>query len=74
MPRNVLEFIQVCSLQVHEIMDEDSTGFDAATTAVWGNAEVFDVKTERLFRYLQASHQNAYFSNFWIMTSSTEWC
>ena len=43
-------------MQVHTIIDKDSKDFDVRSNAVWENAEVFDVKTERLFRYLQVRY------------------
>ena len=36
---------------VHEVVKEDQ-----AVAQVWSNAEVFDFKTERLFRYLQGHY------------------
>ena len=34
-------------------LQEGHADYDAATVAVWANAEVHDMKTERVFRYLQ---------------------
>jgi sodium-dependent phosphate transporter len=38
---------------VHSVVDAEHKDYDAASSAVWDNAEVFDPRTERLFRYLQ---------------------
>ncbi|KAK9815735.1 hypothetical protein WJX72_008727 [[Myrmecia] bisecta] len=38
---------------VHDIMDKKSTNFDSTVAHMWEVAEVFDPKTERVFRYLQ---------------------
>ena len=42
------------NVQVHDVVDEDSKDFNAHAAAVWSAAEVHDIKTEQLFRYLQA--------------------
>jgi sodium-dependent phosphate transporter len=37
----------------HAVVDETHKDYDADTVKVWANAEVFDIKTEKMFRYLQ---------------------
>ncbi|KAK9830393.1 hypothetical protein WJX72_011509 [[Myrmecia] bisecta] len=37
----------------HAILDEEQTVFDAKVANIWMVAEVFDPRTERVFRYLQ---------------------
>lgn len=45
--------LQGSQYNVHAVLDETHEDFDAASAAVWENAEQFDPKTERMFRYLQ---------------------
>ena len=40
--------------KVHNVLDKDNPEYDERTAAVWENAEMFDPKTEHMFRYLQA--------------------
>ena len=42
--------------QVHDVVDEDSKDYNAHAAAVWSAAEVHDIKTEQLFRYLQVNN------------------
>jgi sodium-dependent phosphate transporter len=45
--------VQGVNYKVHDVLDESHPDYDAHSAAVWDNAEMFDPKTERLFRYLQ---------------------
>ena len=38
---------------VHSVVDENHKDFDKSVVGIWENAEVFDWRTERLFRYVQ---------------------
>jgi len=44
---------------VHDVVDEDSADYNAHAAAVWSAAEVHDMKTEQLFRYLQVFSASA---------------
>lgn len=41
------------SYDVHDVTKVDHKDYDANVVAIWENAEVFDWRTERLFRYIQ---------------------
>ena len=43
--------------KVHNVLDTTHKDFDKNTAAVWENAEMFDPKTEHMFRYLQVRWQ-----------------
>ena len=38
---------------VHDVTNEAHKDYDASVVKIWENAEVFDWRTERLFRYIQ---------------------
>ena len=42
---------------VHSVVDENHKDYDKHVVGIWENAEVFDWRTERLFRYMQVSLQ-----------------
>lgn len=46
--------MQGARYKVHNVLDKDNPEYDERTAAVWENAELFDPKTEHMFRYLQA--------------------
>ena len=46
-------FAQGSRYKVHNVLDTTHKDFDQHTAAVWENAEMFDPKTEHMFRYLQ---------------------
>jgi phosphate/sulfate permease len=39
--------------KVHDVLNEKRTNFDTTVANIWETAEVFEPKTERVFRYLQ---------------------
>ena len=43
--------------KVHNVLDTTHKDFDQHTASVWENAEMFDPKTEHMFRYLQVRWQ-----------------
>ena len=45
--------MQGARYKVHNVLDKDNPEYDEHTAAVWENAEMFDPKTEHMFRYLQ---------------------
>ena len=45
---------------MHNVLDKDNPEYDERTAAVWENAEMFDPKTEHMFRYLQVHPQLAH--------------
>jgi sodium-dependent phosphate transporter len=45
--------------KVHDVVDEESADYNVHAAAVWSAAEVHDIKTEQLFRYLQVFSASA---------------
>jgi hypothetical protein len=52
--------MQGANYKIHDALDESSPDYDPECASVWENAEVFDPKTERLFRYLQAGSHSLF--------------